>query len=56
VVTEQLSIPTVWATVHPDNARSIRLLERLGFQEVEVAAAPSLGSYDPEDLVYSRSL
>ena len=52
----QFSFPTVWATVHPDNVRSVRLLVRLGFQEVVVTAAPVLGSYDPGDLVYSRSL
>jgi RimJ/RimL family protein N-acetyltransferase len=51
-----LSTPTAWATVHPDNVRSVRLLVRLGFQEVAVTAAPVLGSYDPGDLVFSRSL
>ena len=55
VVTEQLSIPTAWAAVHPDNVRSLRLLVRLGFQEVAVTAAPVLGSYDPGDLVYAQS-
>ena len=50
------SISTAWATVDPDNVRCVRLLARLGFQEVDVATAPALGSYDPGDLVYTRSL
>ena len=52
----QLSIPMAWATVHPDNDRSVRMLARLGFQAVDFAVAPALGSYDPGDLIYSRSL
>jgi RimJ/RimL family protein N-acetyltransferase len=43
----------VWAAVHPDNARSIALLVRLGFVQRDAPARP-LGSYDPGDLVFER--
>jgi RimJ/RimL family protein N-acetyltransferase len=44
---------SLWATVNPDNWRSIQLLERLGYQRIS-QEWPSLFSYEPEDLVYSQ--
>lgn len=38
-----------WATVHPENHRSIRLLLRLGYEEVDAIETPKLQSYDPGD-------
>jgi RimJ/RimL family protein N-acetyltransferase len=40
---------TWWATVHPDNQRSIRLLIRLGYREVDASDRPELQSYDLGD-------
>jgi RimJ/RimL family protein N-acetyltransferase len=40
----------IWAAAHPDNARSIALLEALGFSRA--APARQIGSYDPGDVVY----
>ncbi|WP_442786342.1 GNAT family N-acetyltransferase [Leptothoe sp. PORK10 BA2] len=44
-----------WATVHPMNQRSIRLLKRLGYQEVEASQSPKLYSYDPGDCCFVQS-
>lgn len=38
-----------WATVHPANQRSIRLLTRLGYEEVNSSQCPKLYSYDSGD-------
>jgi RimJ/RimL family protein N-acetyltransferase len=38
-----------WATVHPDHQRSIRLLARLGYDEVDASERPLLQSYDLGD-------
>lgn len=38
-----------WATVHPANQRSIRLLTRLGYVEVDSSKQPILQSYDLGD-------
>lgn len=38
-----------WATVHPGNQRSIRLLTRLGYEEVDLSKRPKLQSYDLGD-------
>ena len=46
-------VAEVWAAVHPDNARSIRLLEALGFVEA-ARGGRALGSYDPGDRVFRR--
>jgi RimJ/RimL family protein N-acetyltransferase len=45
---------TLWATVAPRNARSVRLLERLGYTPI-ADGWPELGSYDEGDLVFCRS-
>jgi RimJ/RimL family protein N-acetyltransferase len=45
-----------WATVHPLNQRSIRLLQRLGYEEVNPDDRPQLYSYDPGDRCFVRSL
>ena len=41
-----------WATVHPDNQRSIRLLRRLGYAEVDPSNRPNLQSFDLGDLCF----
>jgi len=41
-----------WATVHPMNQRSIRLLERLGYRQVDPSDRPKLQSYDPGDYCF----
>lgn len=38
-----------WATVHPDNHRSIRLLNRLGYEEVRAIDRPQIQSFDEGD-------
>ena len=45
-----------WATVHPINQRSIRLLKRLGYQEVDSNHCPKLNSYDLGDCCFVRSV
>jgi RimJ/RimL family protein N-acetyltransferase len=45
-----------WATVHPDNQRSIRLLKRLGYVEVDSNHRPILHSYDLGDCCFVRSI
>lgn len=44
-----------WATVHPMNQRSIRLLKRLGYKEVDSNQRPKLYSYDAGDCCFVRS-
>lgn len=44
-----------WATVHPMNQRSIRLLKRLQYIEVESNQCPKLQSYDLGDYCFVRS-
>jgi len=46
-----LGVVEVWAAVHPDNARSIALLEELGFSRADPMVRP-LGSYEAGDVVY----
>jgi RimJ/RimL family protein N-acetyltransferase len=41
-----------WATVHPENRRSIKLLLRLGYEEVNAIDRPKLQSYDLGDLCF----
>jgi RimJ/RimL family protein N-acetyltransferase len=41
-----------WATVHPMNQRSIRLLKRLGYKEVDSSQRPQLYSYDVGDCCF----
>jgi RimJ/RimL family protein N-acetyltransferase len=45
-----------WATVHPANQRSIRLLMRLAYQENDPRDRPNLQSYDPGDRCFVRSM
>jgi RimJ/RimL family protein N-acetyltransferase len=47
------SASTFWATVRPENLRSIKLLRRLGY--AQVSEWPRLLSYDSGDAVYRRS-
>ena len=42
-----------WVAIHPANARSIALVEALGFVHRETPPARPLGSYDPGDVVLS---
>ena len=44
-----------WATVHPMNQRSIRLLKRLGYKEVDSNQRPKLYSYDVGDCCFVQS-
>lgn len=44
-----------WATVHPANQRSIRLLTRLKYEEVDSSRRPKLQSYDLGDRCFVRS-
>jgi ribosomal-protein-alanine N-acetyltransferase len=46
----------VWAAVHPENRRSIALLERLGFDERPPPADRPLGSADDVDRTFVRHL
>ncbi|QHT65560.1 GNAT family N-acetyltransferase [Rhodocytophaga rosea] len=39
--TEQFSIPQLWAIALPENTRSIRLLEKLGFRFIKTVYPPS---------------
>jgi RimJ/RimL family protein N-acetyltransferase len=43
-----------WATVHPANQKSIRLLIRLGYKEVDSDNRPQLNSYDSGDRCFVR--
>ena len=45
-----------WATVHPSNQRSIRLLKRLGYEAVDSNRRPKLYSYDLGDCCFVRSV
>ena len=47
-------VTELWAAIHPDNARSVRLIERLGFIEVAPPPARPVGSYDEGDLLFVR--
>lgn len=49
------AITAAFATVHPDNAASVRLLDRLGFSPSDIDPA-KLGSYDAGDLVFGKEL
>jgi RimJ/RimL family protein N-acetyltransferase len=49
----ELDVAALFATVDPRNARSIRLLMRLGFSEVTPAQYPH-GNVEPGDRVFSR--
>ncbi len=41
----------LWAAVHPENVRSVRLLQRLGFVAMAAPGRP-IGSFDDGDLVF----
>ena len=47
-------VTTLWATVHPANARSRRVLTRAGYAETGLPDAPRLLSHDPGDVVYTK--
>jgi RimJ/RimL family protein N-acetyltransferase len=53
---DHYSIPTVWATTHPKNARSGALLRKVGYVQTETQRLPMLYTYDEGDLVFQRSL
>ena len=51
------TVPTTewWATTHPENRRSVRLLNRLGYvQKTDPNDRPMIQSYDPGDLCFVR--
>lgn len=45
-----------WATVYPENQRSIGLLKRLGYEEVDSTRRSQLQSYDLGDRCFVRSV
>lgn len=45
-----LDVPEAWAAVHPENARSCGLLERLGFARSELRR--KLPAYEPGDVTF----
>ena len=47
----EMGAAELWAAVHPQNTRSVRLLQRLGFTAV-VAPSRPMGSFDEGDLVF----
>jgi RimJ/RimL family protein N-acetyltransferase len=49
----ELGVSECWAAVHPDNERSLALLQRLGFEPRDEPGRP-IGSYDEGDLVFVR--
>ena len=51
LLAKHFRVDEFWATTHPANTRSIRLLVRMEYEEVR-ESWPSLMSYDPGDLVY----
>jgi RimJ/RimL family protein N-acetyltransferase len=50
---DDLGIGEIWAAIHPDNAASIRMVERLGFEPRPTPPERPLGSYDDIDLVFA---
>lgn len=46
-----LGAEELWAAVHPENVRSVRLLQRLGFTAMDAPGRP-IGSFDDGDLVF----
>ena len=55
VLRDEHAVAAVYATVDPQNAPSIRLLDRLGFERCDLPTE-GIGSYDPGDLVYRKAL
>ncbi len=53
-IADELRVTELFATVDPKNTRSIRLLTRLGFNEVAPALYPH-GEVEPNDRVFSFS-
>lgn len=53
----EMAVPETkwWATVHPENQRSIRLLSRLGYEKIDSSNQPKLQSYDLGDLCFVRT-
>lgn len=45
-------VGSLWATTHPKNERSVNLLTRCGYKQVQPDRAPRLLSYDAGDLVF----
>jgi RimJ/RimL family protein N-acetyltransferase len=53
-IADELGVTMLFATVDPKNTRSIRLLTRIGFNEVAPALYPH-GEVEPNDRVFSFS-
>jgi RimJ/RimL family protein N-acetyltransferase len=51
----KMNIPVIYATVHPNNSPSIRLLKRFEFTEL-TQGWPMLTSYDEGDRVFCKNL
>jgi RimJ/RimL family protein N-acetyltransferase len=50
------SVASLWATTHPKNIRSAKLLGKAGYVEVTTQALPRLYSYDDGDRVFRRAM
>jgi ribosomal-protein-alanine N-acetyltransferase len=53
-IAREFNVTGLFATVDPKNARSIRLLTRLGFREIAPSGYPH-GAVEPDDRVFSLS-
>ena len=52
ILTKHLGATDFWASINPANQRSIRFIERFGYQEAPQNTWPRLTSYDPGDRVF----
>lgn len=50
---ERFASCELWASIHPDNVRSIRVVEALGFRRQPVPPRRELSSYEEGDVVYA---
>jgi ribosomal-protein-alanine N-acetyltransferase len=55
ILAGDFGVRALFATVDPRNSRSIRLLQRLGFEEVPAEDYPH-GAVEPDDRVFSRAM
>lgn len=52
---QTLDVTDFWATVHPENTYSIKLLHKLGFEETKDFDSNYLQSIDDGDLVFTKT-
>ena len=53
---QQFQVSGCWATINPENSRSLRLIQVSGYAEAPEADWPCLTSYDAGDLVFRKQL